>query len=243
MNQNDSAIKVPLYQRSGSWPLETTTGYLIARVDGMHLLIDTGSPVTISGTGIEIGTRIQPSRRIYSTFTLDNVRKGLDARVDALIGMDMLGYFDVRFNMPASRIELHETQVPLQVTALEITPCSTLPGLSVNFLHAPETRMIFDTGAPISYIRRDLISDFEVIAESEDFYPMFGTFTTPVYRLPYTVKGNNCTGEFGVLPELLEAGLLAQNIDGIIGSQLITNNVAVLATRRQRLDITFDSKY
>jgi hypothetical protein len=103
------------------------------------------------------------------------------------------------------------------------------------FAGARDVSLIFDTGAKLSYVRRELLAGMNPYREAEDFYPIYRRFKTPVYRATFELGGESQEADFGVLPTLLEAALFSGRADGIIGSELLINRTVVLAARRKRL--------
>jgi hypothetical protein len=57
--------------------------------------------------------------------------------------------------------------------------------------------------------------------KKKDFYPGFGHWETELYDIPVTIGGwAPVPTRFGVLPQLLEMGMLAGNVKAIIGADL-----------------------
>ncbi len=237
MSPVNIAATGPLKSASFDYPLDTESGYLIAEVEGRQLLIDTGSMVTLTERSFQFIGHSLPVMENFLGFTLDGVRQGVGVPIDALVGMNVLREFDVCIDLPASRIRLSRVPVPVRNDALQITFNHRRPQLSMNFLHKPRARMLFDTGAPLSFLRRDLIVGLEPVGVVEDFHPTIGPFTTQIFRMPFTLNNTTYFAEFGSLPIPLENALLAEGVDGLIGSQLIVNQPAVLAARRSLFDI------
>ncbi len=237
MSPVNIAATGPLKSASFDYPLNTDSGYLIAEVEGRKLLIDTGSMVTFTESNFDFVGQSLPVMENFLGFTLEGVRQGVGVPIDALIGMNILRQFDLCIDLPASRIQLSRLPVPLRDGALPITFNNRRPELSMNFSRKPQARMLFDTGAPLSFLRRDLMVGFESVGTVEDFHPTIGPFTTQVFRVPFTLGNKTFIAEFGSLPAQLENALLAEGVDGLIGSQLIVNQPAVLAARRSLFDI------
>ena len=237
MSQANTMIAEPRNSDPFNYSLDTESGYLIATVEGRRLLIDTGSMVTLTETSFDFIGQSLPVRESFLGFSLDGVRRGVGVPIDALIGMNILRRFDLQIDLSASRIQLNRLQTPLRSGALPITFNNRRPQLLMDFTCKPRARMLFDTGAPLSFLRSDLVVGLEPVGSEEDFYPTLGPFTTSVYRIPFTLGGMTYVADFGVLPTPVENALLAEGVDGIIGTQLIVNRPAVLAARRQLLDI------
>lgn len=226
-----AAQPLPTY----TYPLRDHGGHLVAEVAGRQLLIDTGAPLSVGPVDVDIAGRTPALNRSFIGITAEDVSREIGTRIDALIGMNVLADYDVRFDVPAKQFVMTQARLALGAAALPITLSGWVPRITALFGARRGVRLLFDTGASLSYLRRTLVGGFAVRRTAEDFYPGFGHFTTPVYRVPFVIGAASCALDFGVLPELLELGLLAGGADGILGSQVLSERVAVLAPRRRLL--------
>jgi hypothetical protein len=55
------------------------------------------------------------------------------------------------------------------------------------------------------------------VGEKEDFHPIVGRYTTPVYELESEVAGRTFAASYGNLPSLIALPLQVGSIDGVIG--------------------------
>jgi hypothetical protein len=215
-----------------SYALRVHAGHLIAEVAGRRLLLDTGAPLSIGPEPLEIaGRRVEPNRGFLGV-TIDALQADVGTPIDALIGMDVLREYDLRIDAPAGRLEMTPDDLELDDRALPLSELGWIPMVKAMFSPRRQASLLFDTGASLSYLRRELLRGCRAHGEAEDFYPGFGRFTTPVYRLLFVLGSRTYYADFGVLPQLLELALIAEGSDGILGSELLLERPAVLAARR-----------
>jgi hypothetical protein len=67
----------------------------------------------------------------------------------------------------------------------------------------------------------NVIGGFPHINQATDFYPGFGSFSTSMYGIPIQIGSLNLDVVFGVLPTRLQATLLGDWAEGILGSDLL----------------------
>lgn len=96
-------------------------------------------------------------------------------------------------------------------------------------------KVFFDTGAPTSYVSEDWLDGCPKVGEVEDFHPLVGSFTAPVYSVPVDFAGGSANVEIGVLPNKLQAMLEAQGgliagegTAGVIGRSFFPSNKMLL---------------
>ena len=103
--------------------------------------------------------------------------------------------------------------------SMDIDFLMNIPTIKIT-LNNKSINAFLDTGAKISYINKKYTQDLKSIDSIEDFYPTIGTFRTDIYKMSITFNYSEINLTFGVLPEMLEAGLLLGNVEGIIGNDI-----------------------
>ena len=91
-------------------------------------------------------------------------------------------------------------------------------------------KYLIDTGAKLSYIKKELLNGAQVIGEEEDSYPGYGRFKTPTYKLTintdtvlgYISEKKNINLTFGILPKSLEALYSIADANAIIGNDIFS---------------------
>ncbi len=96
----------------------------------------------------------------------------------------------------------------------------TVAGVALNF--------VLDTGAKISYIGSEQTSTLMAVDEREDFNPMIGRFSTPIYELETTIADTSFVVKFGNLPSVMSLPLKMIGIDGIIGYDLFAAYTVIM---------------
>ena len=124
---------------------------------------------------------------------------------------------------------------------VSLTGTVVLCSLSANYLvvkakiNGATRKVFFDTGAPTSYVSEAWLDGCPKVGEAEDFHPLVGFFTAPVYSAPVNFAGRSANVEIGVLPNKLQAmletqgGLIAgEGTDGVIGRGFFPSNKMLL---------------
>lgn len=170
--------------------LEVRHGHLLRRGPHGLELIDTGSPLSMP----------LPSE----------VRKVLGDDVTRLVGMNELAQHAFLLDWANRELDLEPLRSPegpfIPLKNVLGIPCIEIRAGGLKADHAVPA--LLDTGAPISYAPAHLLTDVAPHGEATDFYPMIGTFTTPLYHAAIDVFGVTQVIPVGVLPPLL-AGLLS----------------------------------
>jgi hypothetical protein len=203
-----------------SWPFRLVNHHLIAEVGGRQVLVDTGSPTTMGEPGptfVGKTDQADPSASV----DLNWISQQVGTRVDAILGMDILGgeSFFVDFEKSEIRFGCRPRQpgdavFPITETVGNV-PVISLPVGDISI------RAFVDTGAPLSYLNSSLVAGFSITRVARDFHPSMGEFETPVYRVPYRVYNRNRIAEWGVLPQRFEQLMLGSRIQGIVGISLL----------------------
>jgi hypothetical protein len=134
-----------------------------------------------------------------------------------LLGMDILTQYKVVFDYENRQLTfLSPDEAGMEGTEIPLLNLMGAVGVKVG-VAGQEYVMAVDTGAPLSYISESVTSDMQPVGEKEDFHPMAGRYTTPVYEAVSEVVGRTFTVSYGNLPALLALPLQVGSIDGVIG--------------------------
>jgi len=154
-----------------------------------------------------------------------------------IIGADIMGCFDFVFDPEKGKVEISAEE--LEVSGQQLPVVDDVMGIPIvsATVAGDECLLFFDTGAQISFLQHDALTDSPPAGEFTDFHPSCGQFQTDTYHVDIAVAGIDFTLRCGHLPELLEATLLAigQNITGILGNEIMTNRRIGYFPRRQVL--------
>ena len=220
-------------------------GLVLIDVPGGKALVDTGSPYSFGDV---------PSLVLRSqTFDLPRSRLLADVRAHttpdlvALIGMDVLGRFDLEFfpDPATGRLEVEfllHGETPVHFAArsgpsdlsdpfvqLLVEPLfGSVPAIRLP-LGGIDTICILDTGAHVQYVHDEAVRGLRPHARRMDFLPEQGEFETTTYLLDVPLQGHMETMEFGTLPPLHAMTLsLLGGKWCILGTDFLRRGVSVL---------------
>ena len=212
--------------------------HVVIKDNNRTLLIDTGSPSTLfDGEEFEfLGKRISKG---LLNFTPDIVNELLDTHIDALVGCDILQHFAVLIDCSHASITFSDEDLSLPDG--ESFPLSSkigLPCVSLN-LNGLDGVFFLDTGAKISYVKGKVLQGLTPEGQESDFYPGFGRFETPVYRIPTSIGIHEFPVNYGKLPQKLEQLFLNKltGAAGIIGHDLFQNFTVLIDLRNKTVKL------
>ena len=111
-----------------------------------------------------------------------------------------------------------------------------VPIVEVSISGEP-VRMIFDTGAKLSYLDRTFIDAFPPSGTREDFFPGLGTFSTDTFQAQISLGPSTVTITTGALTAIPALALTLVGARGILGSALFDHFSVCYAPRRHRLSL------
>ena len=220
-----------------TYPYTVLDGHMIVTDDQKRYLVDTGAPSSISkepvlnfaGMAAELPDR-------YLGINLGALGKNVGCELDALIGADILNQFDVLIDPAAGNIHFAGEILTLTSEPVAIDNFRGIPVI-LAAIDGKAMRLFFDTGAKISYLAFEITSAYQADGKVEDFYPDFGVFSTETYTLPLKIGSQIFDLCFGNLPEMLEATLMAANVQGILGTELLEKHRLLYSARRSQICI------
>lgn len=211
-------------------------GHIIVQMNNFNYIVDTGSPFTFGrGNLVNINRRnFTVSSVGFGGFTADSISELSGLEVDGLIGMDILIHFDIKFTR--NRITFSDKPITYADTAIELPIIEMLTGIPIINLNIGQEnrRIIFDTGAKLSYLSEDLLVGTP-FGEMEDFYPTIGTYKTNVYKIDVTIDKQVETLTFGLLPASIRILLDMCRAKGVIGTELLNKYSIILSNSRKVL--------
>ena len=199
--------------------------------EGLEILIDTGSPVTLSNLNqFELmGKTHQCSNQMVGC-TFDSIKELLGREIDILLGMDVLRNYRLLVDCQVGHLVLSDESLTIDdATSVALHPSMMNTAVAIEAKVADRSvQLVVDTGAKISYISKKLCEGMESVEEREDFHPYIGTFKTPIYRMTIDINQKQLSTDFGNLPQLYAMTLSMANLDGVIGYDLFAANQVVL---------------
>src|SRR5690606_35954326 len=174
-------------------------------------------------------------------FSLADDYVGLDAdslssltgvRCAGLLGADVLGRFDHILNVQSGTLTISQNELTHDGHPVELTEFMGIPIIDAR-MGEEACRMIFDTGAQISYFQGDSLVSFPEAGVVTDFYPGVGEFETQTHSVPVVIGEVSLSVRCGRLPELLGLTLMMAGTQGIVGNEILLDRVVGYFPRRR----------
>jgi hypothetical protein len=220
-----------------TYPLERhVKGHLVFDVQGHKVVLDTGSPVSIGTRVIRFMGRSTMFKADYLGVNTEYLSRVIGMHIHFLLGMDVL--HNLSFQIDSRKGEVNfsygargggKTQFPLGNVL-------NVPTAIMNVAGNPR-KIIIDTSAKLSYLRKSVLAGLEKVDTEKDFYPGIGDFETDVFLVPLEIGGKITTLRCGVLPPVLEMTLLSTQTDGILGTELYDSYIATFNLPGQILSL------
>ncbi|MDX2261407.1 MAG: hypothetical protein SFU84_06875 [Gemmatimonadales bacterium] len=194
-------------------PLSLVNGHLIAELPEGRAVVDTGSPVTLTAP--------------------KNLTELIGTPVDLILGNDRLSRRPVLLDVEAGVIDF-DARIPNGVPVR----LREYAGLITATIETPTgfAEAVVDSGAPLSYADERATAEHVPVRVQEDFLLGFGTYSTPVWRVPIHFDGRLKELEVGVLPPRARAAVELVGLPTwIIGTWVFTEGPVVLDLQGDRL--------
>ncbi|MCZ6831938.1 MAG: hypothetical protein O7F73_20590 [Gammaproteobacteria bacterium] len=204
-----------------SYTYQVIHGHIIVMVEGDPCLLDTGSPFSVGYAPISIAGREFAVHDNYMDVCPAYLAEHIGTAVEGLIGTDILTNFTICIRPPEQLIEF-SGHSPEGEILLPLQSFMNVPILPIK-VNGQIVRAFFDTGAPLSYLLPEQLAGLDPYARQEDFYPLPGNFLTDVYFLAVCIGGEEREFRFGELPVELQMMLEAEQVQAIIGTELLNH--------------------
>ncbi len=203
------------------YSIEIVDNHIIVVINGIRVLIDTGSPSSLSDGSVLtlLGNNYNNFTDNLQGFTIDDLNNFINARVNILLGEDVLRNINFFVDWDNRRILFSIEPFQQQGTFI---PLNFFMGIPIVELEINNERfnVFLDSGAKVSYLNQELTDNYEQIGEAEDFYPGFGNFTTNIYKVPVRLGNTEIIIRAGNLPNILQYTLHMANCRGILGNEI-----------------------
>ena len=148
-------------------------GHLIFNNNGQKVLVDTGSPVTISRSNhfVFMDQEYKCTTSLMG-HDISSISKMMGYDIDVLMGLDVIGDYKMLTDYKSAKVTFSSEDIPFEPICT--TPIIQEMGAICVILRVKgeDVRLFLDTGAKISYIAETYTSDETAIEVLEDFYPM-----------------------------------------------------------------------
>ena len=215
-----------------TFPINLVDGHLLISDNGNTILVDTGSPMTVHNAQSLnfLGREFKTHTSILGSKVSD-LSKLAGIGFNTLLGMDILSQYRVLFDYENRQLTfLSPDEQGIEGTEIPLITLMGAVGVKVG-IAGQEYVMAVDTGAPLSYVSKSVTSGMQPVGEKEDFHPIAGRYTTPVYEIESEVAGRTFTASYGNLPALLALTLQVGNMDGVIGYDFFKSFRVMLDSR------------
>ncbi len=206
---------------TASFIIDLFDGHLIFEHNGLKVLVDTGSPITISKCRdfAFMGKQYTCQTKILGN-DIPRLSSMMGYNIDVLMGLDLITEFFIMTDYQKKEITFSteeisfkpQCSVPIAFENGMICVELNVEGQSVNF--------VLDTGARISYIDETFTGGRPIIETREDFSPLMGRFSTPIYSMQVSAGNQSFPVNFGNLPMQMALMLKMMGIYGAIGYDL-----------------------
>ena len=195
-------------------------GHLIFEENGLKVLVDTGCPVTFGfgGKGIpEIAALM-----------------GYD--IDVFMGMNLVEQFYVQTDYKKKEITFSTDVIPFEPICTVPIIRGRMGEVCIDLMVKGEcVRLALDTGAKISYIDDAFTNGETIIETRDDFNPLIGKFSTPIYAMEASVGNQSLSVNFGKLPPVMAMPLKMMGIYGAIGFDLFNAFTVLMDFKKNML--------
>lgn len=209
--------------------LHLVNGHLFTEIEGQSILIDTGIPISLGKTPeIYFLNMVHPLSRDYMGVTLESIEKLVGSRIDMLMGMDILKKYYVTLALKQHRLMISSQFDFPSRERIQMNSLIGVPIIKIG-VDGKDQEVFLDTGAKLSYIKKEIAMKYSTVGKERDFYPGMGEFETQVYEIPFQLGTQKFNLKCGVLPSLLETTVLVTGKSGIIGSEFFEKFMVSLA--------------
>ncbi len=204
------------------YKIEIFDNHLILLYKDSRFLIDTGSPITIANLNeIEIFGSNYKTTQNYLGTNINGLSESIGTNIDALVGGDILKHHQFQIDFNNQSFSIGDSTSSENSNSINIDSFMGIPIIEI-MINKESIRAFLDTGAKLSYINSNFVSNLTPIDEREDFYPTVGTFQTLIYEFLVIFNDQEMNVTFGVLPASLEMALSMGDTKAIIGNDIFS---------------------
>lgn len=204
-------------------------GHLIFEDNGLKVLVDTGCPVTIGkDTFFDFMGKRYQCLSDFGGKGIPEISALMGYDIDVFIGMNLVEQFYVQTDYKKKEITFNTDVIPFEPICTVPIIRGRMGEVCIDLMVKGKcVRLALDTGAKISYIDEAFTNGETIIETRDDFNPLIGKFSTPIYAMEASVGNQPFSVNFGKLPPVMAMPLKMMGIFGAIGFDLF-NTFTVL---------------
>ena len=207
--------------------IEEVNSHIIIN-DEQNVLIDTGSPLSFHQSGqIVLGNETFNVPSSVLGVTSEYLSQKVGKEINGLVGMDILNKNPIMISLKDKMMFINDDAVYREKLRRAVPggPIGGIIGVEMS-INGRVARMLVDTGAKISYIKKEFVEGLNIKDIVEDFSPYIGDFKTPVYSCQTELLSSNGNviasymQDYGEMPQIVLMTIEMVKMDGIIGFDL-----------------------
>ena len=221
-----------------SFIIDLFDGHLIFEHNGLKVLVDTGSPVTISKCrDFAFMGNQYPCLTNFLGKDISQLSSMMGYNIDVLMGLDLITEFFMMTDYQKKEITFSTEEISFQPQcSVPIAFENGMICVQLN-VEGQSVNLVLDTGARISYIDEAFTDGRPIIETREDFSPLMGIarFSTPIYSMQVSVENMSFPVNFGKLPSQIALMLKMMGVYGAIGYDLFNTFTVLMDYKNNQL--------
>lgn len=216
-----------------SYPYELIHGYPIVQIEGLRVLLNTGSAESLGRDDqLLVDGMAFPVHRSTLRMKIEDLSAMLRTPLDVMLGADILTQFDFKLLSERGQVVFTSGEFRPYGYANHFELYMGVPITPVSVFNK-DMRLFFVTGSRRTYLNMDLLRKLQPVGSVKDYYPGLGVFETPLFKIAVWVAGYDVELEVGITPAPLVSMLNQTHSQGILGADVLQGFEVCLAPRRR----------
>ena len=222
-----------------TFKIDLYDGHLIFDYEGQKVLVDTGSPVSISrNSRFNFLGQEHKCMTSFGGNDITTISELMGYNIDVLMGMNMIEKYCLLIDYKNETVAFSMENIPFEPRCSTPIIQGQMGEICITLMiNGQRINLALDTGARISYIDKSFTLGKNKIETRDDFNPLVGQFQTPIYAMEASIEEQEFPVNFGVLPAMLAMPLKLIGIYGAIGFDLFNSFVVLLDFKTNVLSI------